>query len=133
MAVTAARLQDRMIRLARTKGVAVISAEDALSFGLSGPTLRGSGVDYDLRKYEPYSAYPKCEFSVPVGKNGDTYDRYWIRVQEIYESVKIIRQCLEPVSYTHLDVYKRQMFIGLQFNNHGFDLGMPRGGLNDFF
>ena len=67
------------------------------SFGLSGPTLRGSGVDYDLRKYEPYSAYPKCEFSVPVGKNGDTYDRYWIRVQELYESVKIIRQCLEQM------------------------------------
>jgi NADH-quinone oxidoreductase subunit D len=77
--------------------VAVISAEDAVSFGLSGPTLRGSGVDYDLRKYEPYSAYPKCEFSVPVGKNGDTYDRYWIRVQEMYESVKIIRQCLEQI------------------------------------
>ena len=90
-------LEKNRIWLARTKGVAVISAEDALSFGLSGPTLRGSGVDYDLRKYEPYSAYPKCEFSVPVGKNGDTYDRYWIRVQEMYESVKIIRQCLEQM------------------------------------
>jgi NADH:ubiquinone oxidoreductase subunit D len=77
--------------------VAIISAEDAVSFGLSGPTLRGSGVDYDLRKAEPYSAYPKCEFSVPLGKNGDTYDRYWIRVQELYESVKIIRQCLEQM------------------------------------
>ena len=54
-------------------------------------------VDYDLRKYEPHSAYPKCEFSVPVGKNGDTHDRYWIRVQEMYESVKIIRQCLEQI------------------------------------
>ena len=90
-------LEKNRIWLARTKGVAVISAEDALSFGLSGPTLRGSGVDYDLRKYEPYSAYPKCEFNVPVGKNGDTYDRYWIRVQELYESVKIIRQCLEQI------------------------------------
>ena len=74
-------LEKNRIWLARTKGVAVISAEDALSFGLSGPTLRGSGVDYDLRKYEPYAAYPRCEFNVPVGKNGDTYDRYWIRVQ----------------------------------------------------
>jgi NADH-quinone oxidoreductase subunit D len=50
-----------------------------------------------LRKAEPYSAYPKCEFSVPLGKNGDTYDRYWIRVMELYESVKIIKQCLEQI------------------------------------
>ncbi|HJS66101.1 MAG TPA: NADH-quinone oxidoreductase subunit D, partial [Nitrospiraceae bacterium] len=90
-------LETNRIWVGRTKGVAIISAEDAVSFGLSGPTLRGSGVDYDLRKDQPYSAYPKCEFSVPLGKNGDTYDRYWIRVQELYESVKIIRQCLEQM------------------------------------
>lgn len=90
-------LEKNRIWLSRTKGVAVISAEDAINFGLSGPTLRGSGVDYDLRKYESYAAYPKCEFSVPVGKNGDTYDRYWIRVEEMRESVKIIRQCLDQV------------------------------------
>ena len=90
-------LEKNRIWLARTKGVAVISAEDAASFGLSGPTLRGSGVDYDLRKAEPYSAYSKCEFSVPLGKNGDTYDRYWIRVMELYESVKIVKQCLEQI------------------------------------
>jgi NADH dehydrogenase I D subunit len=90
-------LETNRIWLGRTKGVAIISAEDAVSFGLSGPTLRGSGVDYDLRKAQAYSAYPKCEFSVPLGKNGDTYDRYWIRVQELYESVKIIRQCLEQM------------------------------------
>ncbi len=90
-------LEKNRIWVARTKGVAVISAEDAVNFGLSGPTLRGSGVDYDLRKYEPYAAYPRCEFSVPVGKNGDTYDRYWIRVEEMRESVKIIRQCLDQM------------------------------------
>jgi len=90
-------LEKNRIWLARTKGVAVISAEDAVNFGLSGPTLRGSGVDYDLRKYEAYAAYPRCEFSVPVGKNGDTYDRYWIRVEEMRESVKIIKQCLEQM------------------------------------
>jgi NADH:ubiquinone oxidoreductase subunit D len=90
-------LETNRIWVGRTKGVAIISAEDAVSFGLSGPPLRGSGVDYDLRKAQPYSAYPKCEFSVPLGKNGDTYDRYWIRVQEFYESVKIIRQCLEQM------------------------------------
>lgn len=90
-------LEKNRIWLARTVGVAVISAEDDLSFGLSGPTLRGSGVDYDLRKYESYGAYPKCEFSVPVGKNGDTYDRYWIRIEEMRESIKIVRQCMEQM------------------------------------
>ncbi|MGH7234752.1 MAG: NADH dehydrogenase (quinone) subunit D [Nitrospiraceae bacterium] len=90
-------LETNRIWLSRTQGVAVISAEDAVNFGLSGPTLRGSGVDYDLRKYEAYGAYPKCEFSVPVGKNGDTYDRYWIRILEMKESVKIIRQCLDQM------------------------------------
>ncbi len=90
-------LEKNRIWLARTKGVAVISAEDAVNFGLSGPSLRGSGIDYDLRKYDSYGAYPRCEFSVPMGKNGDTYDRYWVRVEEMRESVKIIRQCLEQM------------------------------------
>ena len=88
-------LEKNRIWLARTKGVAVISAEDAISFGMSGPPLRGSGVDYDVRKYEPYAAYDKVEWKVPVGANGDTYDRYWIRMEEMRESVKIIRQCLD--------------------------------------
>jgi NADH dehydrogenase I D subunit len=85
------------IWLARTKNIAVISAEDAVSFGLSGPTLRGSGVDYDLRKISPYGAYGKVEWSVPLGKNGDTYDRYWIRMEEMRESSKIISQCLDAL------------------------------------
>lgn len=90
-------LETNRIWIARTKNVAVISAEDAINFGLSGPSLRGSGVDYDLRKYEPYAAYDKVEWEVPVGKNGDTYDRYWIRILELGESAKIIRQCLDQL------------------------------------
>jgi NADH-quinone oxidoreductase subunit D len=90
-------LEANPIWLARTKGIAVISAEDAVSFGLSGPTLRGSGVDYDLRKYEPYAAYDKVQWEVPVGKNGDTYDRYWIRILEMKESAKIVKQCLDQL------------------------------------
>jgi len=92
-----ALLETNRIWLARTKGIAVISAEDAINFGLSGPSLRGSGVDYDLRKYEPYGAYDKVQWNVPVGKNGDTYDRYWIRIQEMYESAKIVKQCLDQL------------------------------------
>ncbi len=82
------------IWLARTKNVAVISAEDAVNFGCTGPVLRGSGVAYDVRKAEPYGAYDKVEWEVPIGKNGDTYDRYWVRLEEMRQSAKIIRQCL---------------------------------------
>jgi NADH dehydrogenase I D subunit len=90
-------LETNRIWLARTKNIAVISAEDAINFGLSGPTLRGSGVDYDLRKYEPYGAYDKVQWEVPVGKNGDTYDRYWIRILEMKESAKIVKQCMDQL------------------------------------
>jgi len=90
-------LVNNRIWLARTQNIAVISAEDAVSFGLSGSTLRGSGVNYDLRKVAPYGAYDKVQWSVPLGKNGDTYDRYWVRMEELKESSKIIKQCLDQL------------------------------------
>jgi NADH:ubiquinone oxidoreductase subunit D len=85
------------IWLQRTKGVGIISAEDAINWGLTGPTLRGSGVPYDVRKYAPYDAYDQVEFDVPVGQNCDVYDRYRCRMIEFRESVKIIRQCLDKL------------------------------------
>lgn len=90
-------LMTNRIWLARTKNVAVISAEDAINFGLTGPVLRGSGVAYDVRKLEPYGAYDKVDWEVPVGKNGDTYDRYWIRIEEMRQSARIIKQCLDQL------------------------------------
>ncbi len=90
-------LQRNRIWVARTKNVAVISAEDAINFGLTGPTLRGSGVAYDIRKLEPYGVYDRVEWDVPVGKGGDTYDRYWIRVEEMKQSARIIEQCLDQL------------------------------------
>ncbi|MEC4674726.1 MAG: NADH dehydrogenase (quinone) subunit D [Nitrospirota bacterium] len=90
-------LERNRIWMARTKDVAVISAEDAINFGLTGPTLRGSGVAYDIRKLEPYGVYDRVEWDVPVGKNGDTYDRYWIRVEEMRQSARIIEQCLDQL------------------------------------
>lgn len=90
-------LDQNRIWLQRTKGVGVISAEDAINWGLTGPTLRGSGVPYDLRKYAPYDAYPYVEFDVPVGKNGDVYDRYKCRMEELKQSNHIIRQCIEKM------------------------------------
>ncbi len=79
----------------RTVGIGVISAEEAINWGLTGGTLRGSGVDYDVRKYAPYDAYDKVEFDIPVGKNGDCYDRYLVRVGELRQANRIIKQCIE--------------------------------------
>jgi NADH-quinone oxidoreductase subunit D len=79
----------------RTKGVARITAEDALALGASGPTLRASGVDFDLRRDMPYSSYEKFRFEVPIANEGDVYARYIIRVQELRESIGIVRQALE--------------------------------------
>ena len=90
-------LKKNRIWVARTKGVAVISAEDAINFGLTGPVLRGSGVSYDVRKLDPYGAYDKVEWEVPIGKDGDTYDRYWIRIEEMRQSTRIILQCLDQM------------------------------------
>lgn len=88
------------IWLERTKNIAVVSAEEAISLGLTGPVLRGSGVPYDVRKFRPYDAYDEVEFEVPIGKNGDVYDRYRVRMEELRQSNKIIRQCLEKLSET---------------------------------
>jgi NADH-quinone oxidoreductase subunit D len=79
----------------RTKGVAKISAEDAIGLGASGPTLRGSGVDIDLRRDMPYSGYENFKFKVPLGKEGDVFDRYMCRVRELRESIAIVKQALD--------------------------------------
>jgi NADH dehydrogenase I D subunit len=81
----------------RTVDVGIISAEEAINWGLTGGTLRGSGVDYDVRKYAPYDAYDKVDFRVPVGVKGDCYDRYLVRVGELREATKIIQQCIEKL------------------------------------
>src|SRR5436305_12707156 len=81
--------------LMRTKGVATLSAEDALALGASGPTLRGSGVDFDLRRDMPYSGYENFKFKVPVRQDGDVFARYMCRVAELRESIGIVKQALE--------------------------------------
>ncbi len=85
------------IWLRRTKGIGVISAEDAINWSMSGPALRGSGVPYDVRKAMPYGAYDKVKWEVPTGKNGDIYDRYRVRMEEFRQSNSIIRQCIEKL------------------------------------
>jgi NADH-quinone oxidoreductase subunit D len=88
-------LTKNRIWINRTRGIGVLSAEDAVAYGVTGPVLRGSGVKWDIRKVQPYEAYDKVEFEVPTGTHGDTYDRYIVRIQEMRQSVRIVRQCLE--------------------------------------
>ncbi|MQF88079.1 MAG: NADH-quinone oxidoreductase subunit D [SAR202 cluster bacterium] len=85
------------IFLARLKNIAVMSAEDAIDHGLTGPCLRASGVDYDVRKAAPYSVYDRFDFDVPIGLDGDCWDRYYLRVQEVYQSVRIVEQALDQL------------------------------------
>lgn len=88
-------LTDNRIWKQRTVGIGVVSPERAINLGFSGPMLRGSGVEWDLRKKRTYAAYDKVDFDIPVGKNGDCYDRYLVRVEEMRQSNRIIRQCVE--------------------------------------
>jgi NADH-quinone oxidoreductase subunit D len=81
----------------RLKNVGVLSAEDAVAWGASGPTARASGVNFDLRKHDPYSVYPRMDFDVVVGENGDAYDRGRCRLFECYESARIIEQAVSQM------------------------------------
>jgi NADH-quinone oxidoreductase subunit D len=81
----------------RTQGVGVIPKDVAIDYGLTGPNLRGSGVDYDLRKAQPYLVYNQLKFDVPLGSVGDCYDRYLVRMEEMRQSVRIVQQCLDQL------------------------------------
>ena len=81
----------------RTVDIGIMTPEDALAWGFSGPCLRASGVPWDLRRSQPYDMYDQVEFEIPVGRNGDCYDRYLVRMNEMRQSVRIIRQCLEKM------------------------------------
>ena len=93
-------LEKNPIWIDRTHGVGVVEPDVALAWGLTGPSLRGSGVNWDLRKAQPYSGYETFDFNVPVGEHGDVYDRFLCRIHELRESVKILEQGLERLSDT---------------------------------
>lgn len=93
-------LTNNHIFVRRTANVGLVTAEQAIEYGFTGPNLRASGVDWDLRRDEPYSVYPELEFEVPVGKGikgtvGDSWDRYWVRIQEMRQSARLIRQAID--------------------------------------
>lgn len=88
-------LMRNRIFMGRTMGVGPISAERALNYGFTGPNLRAAGVDYDVRKLNPYSSYDDFDFEIPIGTNGDTYDRFCVRQEEVWQSLKLIRNALD--------------------------------------
>ena len=81
----------------RTVDIGVVSSDDAIDFGFTGPMLRASGVNWDLRKNQSYEIYEKLDFNIPIGNKGDCYDRYFVRVEEMKESLNIIQQCLQMI------------------------------------
>ena len=83
------------IWMERTRGLGVLTPDDAMAYGATGPTLRGSGIPYDLRKAQPYSSYDHFDFDVPIGTHGDVYDRYLVRMRETRESLRIIGQAMD--------------------------------------
>jgi NADH-quinone oxidoreductase subunit D len=90
-------LSRNKIFIDRTRNVGVISKEDAIDYGLTGPNLRGSGVDHDIRKAHPYLVYSELDFEIPIGSVGDSYDRYLVRIEEMRQSVRILQQCLDKL------------------------------------
>jgi len=90
-------LTTNRIWLERTKGVGVLKAQDCIDLGVTGPVLRASGVKWDLRKAQPYAAYKNFEFEIPTGQNGDTYDRYIVRIAEMRQALRIIRQAVDSI------------------------------------
>jgi NADH-quinone oxidoreductase subunit D len=90
-------LTTNRIWVERTKNVGTISAKDCIAYGVTGPVLRASGVKWDIRKAQPYAAYSKFDFEVPTGQNGDTYDRYLVRMAEMRQSLRIIQQAVDGI------------------------------------
>src|SRR5262249_53803234 len=126
------------IFIKRTANVGVISAEDALAWGLSGPVIRGSGIKWDLRKVQPNCAYDEFEFDVPIGDGrmgqlGDCWDRYMVRMREIEQSVRILRQVLPKLAATPGDVlHKSGKTLKLPADEVYMETEAPRGQLGFF-
>lgn len=123
-------LTENRIWKQRLVGIGVVTPEEALNYGFVGPMLRGSGIAYDLRKAEPYDTYAKIDFDIPVGKTGDSYDRYLVRVEEMRESCKIIRQAIQQIpdgpsrhpDFKRSAPYRKEMKEGMESLIHHFKL-----------
>ncbi len=128
-------LTDNRIFKQRNVDIGIVSKEDALDYSFSGVMLRGSGIAWDLRKSQPYDCYEQIDFKIPIGKNGDCYDRYLCRIEEMRESVKIIKQCLQnmpkgPVKTLDNKISpppKKELKESMEALIHHFKLFTPKG------
>ena len=98
-------LTENRIWKQRTVGIGVVTPERALNMGFTGPMLRGSGIEWDLRKKQPYDVYDRLKFDIPVGRTGDVYDRYLVRMEEMKQSNGIIKQCIEWLRAYHFKLF----------------------------
>ncbi len=122
----------------RTQGISPISQEDAISFGLSGPVLRATGVEYDVRKANPYLVYDRMDFEVVIGDNGDVYERYLVRMEEMRQSVRIVEQALSQLPEGDILAYdnktvlppKEEVYNTIEGLIHHFELTMPGFGIS---
>lgn len=106
-----ALLTKNAIFIGRTQDIGVITREDAIAYGITGPNLRGSGVEFDLRKAHPYLDYEKYDFDIPIGAKGDCYDRYLVRMEEIRQSVRILKQVLADLPGGPINVAEAKGFL----------------------
>lgn len=113
----------------RTIGVGVLDPETAINYGITGPMLRGSGVDWDVRKAIPYAAYAEVEFDVPLGRNGDTYDRYLVRMEEMRQANRIVLQCLDQLPDGPIMAKKPRVIKGPKDSEVYFAVEAPKGEL----
>jgi len=104
-------LKENEILLARTKGVGILSKEMAINSSVSGPVLRASGMEWDIRKADPYSVYDRFKFDIPTGENGDCYDRYRVRVEEMRQSIRILKQAAEQIPQGPVSIEKSSRLI----------------------
>lgn len=111
----------------RTVGVGVLDPDVAIDYGVTGPLLRGSGVNWDLRKSTPYDFYADVDFEVPLGKNGDTYDRYLIRMEELRQCCRIILQCLEQLPEGRIMAHKPRVMKGPKVGEAYYAIESPKG------
>ncbi|GEM65428.1 NADH-quinone oxidoreductase subunit D [Sphingobacterium faecium NBRC 15299] len=137
-------LTENQIFISRTANIGILPADVAINYGVSGPMLRASGIKWDLRRIDAYSAYPEIDFDIPVGKGemgtvGDCWDRYKIRVDEVKESVKIIEQCLERLikDFPRTDTFDPRALVPKKVNLKAQDYYVraenPKGELGFYF
>jgi NADH-quinone oxidoreductase subunit D len=122
-------LNSNRIWLSRTVGVGIISGEAAIDIGLTGPALRASGIEWDIRKAHPYECYSELDFDIPVGENGDTYDRYLVRMEEMRQALRIIVQALDKLPGGPVMAAKVSKVIKVPVGEYYHSVEAPKGEL----